>query len=1254
MKKITSLLIALLMLLSMCVVINAADVCYIGDNQNSGKKYSSLGDAMYAAEGKTIHLLADTTISGGNFAKMNFVLDGGGHKIKLEGNNITWLDTKQVTFKNVTIDLGGFGFRVTQNNGSSVLTLGEGTILENGVAANGGGVIVNSGATLNMEKGTVIRNCKATKGSGGGVFINGGTFNMTGGLIENCITETGSVAGVVITGTSTFNLSGDSTVRNNKKGDGTIVNVKLDSASSLRVKGALTGSVGITIDGAAVDKEIGQIDGSASNLNKLISDTDSSLVGSVKNGKIVFAKSGSGATSGSGSVSGGATTTPVAPSQGTSNVEIGTGDACYVGDNAASGRKYKSIKDAFYEANGSTIHLLRNAELSGGNYAGKDIVIDGTAPGGKTYTIVVKDGNVTWLNSQNVEFRNVTIDLGGKYGFRVTQNSGSSILTLGEGVILENGSAANGGGIIVNDAGTLNMKKGAVIRNCKTTAGSGGGVFINGGTFNMTGGSITNNISAGSSGGGVVVANNGKINISGDATITGNKKSDGVTNNLQADKSEYIIVNGTLTGQIGITVANAAAGSEVGQINGTVSGLDKIVCDTASGLKGSVSNGKIVLAGDGAPTGGTGTPTETGAACYLTKKSSTTFTSVDDAISKANGMEITLLRDGEISTARFSNKKIYIDGNGKTLKIKQTITLLHSCELVLKNVTLDLDGKYISLSSSAEVVLKSGATVINGSAAKGGAFVVGGDAVLTMEEGSVIKNCNATSGGALYVGGTALIMGGTIENSTATPVTGTTNSKLYISPNAKIVGGTVNYEAEDPNITLEEAEEIIASIQPRINLLSQAGWKVECNSGTSINRAFDDDPSTYWHSAYSAPEGTIISKDNPPFIIDITLPEKTVISGIRFTPRADQGAGTPGTIKVYADMDGEFKLIDEYTYAVTKSVKTEEFVASIPVNRVRVEIVDALGGFGSMAEFDLISQISDKIVANTYAEYEKANKESRLYPIDKSGATVDYVGTCWGSHIPALMIDGTTGFFQGEGKADGDYSFKVDLGATYTLSAISYLPRQDDYPGFWVKYHVLASNDGVNYEEVGRSFNRDYYADKIYFNFDTPVTARYFKFVIDENNTGFISCTEVDFYESYEEMTKRTDASKETYTLQIGNNVITSLNETKTLDVAPFINAESRTVIPLRGLLELMGATVSWNGDLQEITIEKGDQKLVLHINYKNVFVTNADGNTIMFTLDTIPIIKDSRTFVPIRFVSEQLGYNVAWDGATQTVTITK
>lgn len=49
--------------------------------------------------------------------------------------------------------------------------------------------------------------------------------------------------------------------------------------------------------------------------------------------------------------------------------------------------------------------------------------------------------------------------------------------------------------------------------------------------------------------------------------------------------------------------------------------------------------------------------------------------------------------------------------------------------------------------------------------------------------------------------------------------------------------------------------------------------------------------------------------------------------------------------------------------------------------------------------------------------------------------------------------------------------------------------------------------------------------------------------------------------------------------------------------------------------------------------------------------VLKKDGQAV--EMDVSPFIQSDRTFVPIRFVAENLGFDVLWDEATQTVTIT-
>ncbi len=99
-------------------------------------------------------------------------------------------------------------------------------------------------------------------------------------------------------------------------------------------------------------------------------------------------------------------------------------------------------------------------------------------------------------------------------------------------------------------------------------------------------------------------------------------------------------------------------------------------------------------------------------------------------------------------------------------------------------------------------------------------------------------------------------------------------------------------------------------------------------------------------------------------------------------------------------------------------------------------------------------------------------------------------------------------------------------------------------------------------------------------------------------------------------------------------------------DQMPVIK-NSRTLVPLRGIFESLGAKVTWDNDTRMIIGSKGNTTVALQID--NTLATI--GSTSV-TLDVAPEIINSRTMVPVRFISEALGAEVLWDDNTRTVTI--
>jgi len=68
-----------------------------------------------------------------------------------------------------------------------------------------------------------------------------------------------------------------------------------------------------------------------------------------------------------------------------------------------------------------------------------------------------------------------------------------------------------------------------------------------------------------------------------------------------------------------------------------------------------------------------------------------------------------------------------------------------------------------------------------------------------------------------------------------------------------------------------------------------------------------------------------------------------------------------------------------------------------------------------------------------------------------------------------------------------------------------------------------------------------------------------------------------------------------------------------------------------------------------KITNPTGLTKRVIQLKINELYYTN---NGFESQMDSAPMIMNSRTMVPVRFISEAFGYSISWNQATQTVTI--
>lgn len=115
-----------------------------------------------------------------------------------------------------------------------------------------------------------------------------------------------------------------------------------------------------------------------------------------------------------------------------------------------------------------------------------------------------------------------------------------------------------------------------------------------------------------------------------------------------------------------------------------------------------------------------------------------------------------------------------------------------------------------------------------------------------------------------------------------------------------------------------------------------------------------------------------------------------------------------------------------------------------------------------------------------------------------------------------------------------------------------------------------------------------------------------------------------------------------------GKNIDFTDNEGNKVE-AQIIN--SRTMVPMRKIFELLGASIEWNGSNQTVLATKDDISIKLQIGNEIAEVIR-DGKTEKVKLDSKPVIVNNRTLVPLRFISESLEKQVGWDAQNQTAII--
>jgi|GEM_PF-5906045 len=119
------------------------------------------------------------------------------------------------------------------------------------------------------------------------------------------------------------------------------------------------------------------------------------------------------------------------------------------------------------------------------------------------------------------------------------------------------------------------------------------------------------------------------------------------------------------------------------------------------------------------------------------------------------------------------------------------------------------------------------------------------------------------------------------------------------------------------------------------------------------------------------------------------------------------------------------------------------------------------------------------------------------------------------------------------------------------------------------------------------------------------------------------------------------------YSRAIQNDTKTTID---TQNTKPYIKS-GRTMVPMRFVGEKMGARVKWTANNQPVIVTYGGIKIEFTVGKKSITLTE-NGKTTSVAIDCAPELKGGRIHIPLRAVSQSLGFQVKYDDPTRVIVV--
>ena len=119
-------------------------------------------------------------------------------------------------------------------------------------------------------------------------------------------------------------------------------------------------------------------------------------------------------------------------------------------------------------------------------------------------------------------------------------------------------------------------------------------------------------------------------------------------------------------------------------------------------------------------------------------------------------------------------------------------------------------------------------------------------------------------------------------------------------------------------------------------------------------------------------------------------------------------------------------------------------------------------------------------------------------------------------------------------------------------------------------------------------------------------------------------------------------------TITIGSNIVNIEGRNPIImDVEPFVDNSNRTLLPVRYISDLMNLKTEWDKVNRIATFSTEGIEIKVTIG-SNIIYVNGEP----LEMDTVAVIRNNRTFIPIRYLAEALNLELSWDPISKTIMI--